>query len=302
MDEKKIGIFLFVAISKFGSRWMPTTVYIKLLFYCRFRYKLNLLSPKTFNEKLQWLKIYDKNPEYIDDVDKFAVREKVKNTIGEKYLIPLIDYYIHPEDIDYNRLPEQFVLKCTHGTHCSIICKDKSKLNIQETNNMLRKWLKHNYYYDAREWPYREVKPRIICEEYIANDKEGENFIDYKFLCFNGNVKLVMVHQDINNVNRSHTLDIYTPYWEKTKIKWGIPNSPNILPKPECLEECLHICRILSQKRPHVRVDLYIVKNKIYFGELTYYSAAGFKPFDNFADDRMLGELINIEGINACKK
>ena len=290
----KISIYLYVLVKKLCSRWLPTKIYLKLLYVLRFGHRLNLNMPLTFNEKLQWLKIYDHNPEYTNDVDKYLVRDKIQDIFGEKYLVPLLGCYKTPEEIKYESLPDRFVLKCTHGTHCSIACTDKTKFDIDAANQSLKKWMKHNYYYDAREWPYKNVRPRIICEEYICDN--NNDLVDYKFLCFSGKVKYIMVHQDIFNEKGLHTLDLYTPSWEKTDIQWGIPNSSTTLPKPACLNECIHICEILSSGRPHVRVDLYIVDDKIYFGELTYYSAAGFKPFENYADDERLGSLIQLKG------
>jgi hypothetical protein len=285
--------FFFVLISKGNSKWMPDPLYLKLLYRLRFHSKLNLKKPETYNEKLQWLKLHDKNEEYCIDVDKFEVRNKIAALLGEEYLVPLLKVYNKPDEINVDELPEQFVLKCTHGTHCSVVCKNKENLDVKKTKKELGKWLQHNYFYDAREWPYKEIKPRIIAEKYIS-DKNDE-LIDYKFMCFQGKVKLILVHQDISNDNGKHTLDIYTPDWKKTDIEWGISRSEKILPKPNSLEKCIEISEILSKHATHVRVDLYIVDEKIYFGELTYYTAAGLKPFKRVEDDLLLGSWIKCE-------
>ncbi len=287
-----LNIFLFVITTKFFSRILPSKLYLKLLFYFRFKKHLNLKSPQTFNEKLQWLKLYDKNPEYQIDVDKYLVRKKISELIGDQYLIPLLGVYNNPNEIDLSKLPAKFVLKCNHGTHCSLICKDKESFNFIESKRQLSKWMRHNYFYDAREWPYKNIRRVIVCEQYISDI--NDELIDYKFLCFNGIVKLILVHQDINNVAGKHTLDIYTPDWEKTNIEWGIPRSNSIIERPKCLNECIKLCEILSKNRKHVRIDLYIVDNKIYFGEMTYYSAAGFKPFSDLNDDITIGNWINL--------
>ena len=291
----KPNIFLFAFISKYLSYVIPTKMYLRILYYLRFGRRLNLKNPKSFNEKLQWLKINDRRTEYIEDVDKYLVREKVERMFSTSILVPIEGIYLSPDDIHFATLPDRFVLKCTHGSHCSIICKDKKSFDWNKSKEQLAKWQKHNYYYDAREWPYKKVIPRIMVEDYIS-DKNGD-LIDYKFLCFDGKVKLILVHQDIKNEKGRHTLDLYTPDWQLTDIEWGIPRSGSPIPKPGVLDKCIIISEKLSEGRPHVRVDLYIVDNHIFFGELTYYTAAGFKPFKNYDDDLRLGSWINLEKV-----
>lgn len=291
------NILLYVITTKTLSRILPSKLYLSILYRLRFNRRLNWDNPETYNEKLQYLKLNCCEKTMIQDVDKYAVREKISNTIGKDYVIPMIGVYNSVDEIDFSSLPDRFVLKCTHGTHCSVICKDKNTLDINRTKKKINSWMKHNYYYDSREWPYKKVKPRIMAEQYIS-DSKGE-LIDYKFMCFDGKVKLILVHQDINNINGNHTLDLYTPDWSLTDIEWGIPKSEKTIPKPVLLDECIRISEMLSKGKPHVRVDLYIVDNKIYFGELTYYTAAGFKPFRRYNDDLMLGNWINIEKVKA---
>ena len=249
----------------------------------------------SYNEKLQWLKLHDRNPEYVIDVDKYAVRDKISKVLSDDVLIPVLGVYESPEDIAFDRLPKRFVMKCTHGTHCSIICRDKDTFDFENAKRKLNTWLKHNYYYDAREWPYKEIPPRSVIEQFIS-DAHGD-IIDYKFMCFHGKVKLILVHQDINNEKGKHTLDLYTPDWKLTEIEWGIPRSGRQLPRPDLLDECFRIAEILSRDRAHVRVDLYIVDGHVYFGELTYYTAAGFKPFRSMEDDIRIGSWISLERI-----
>src|SRR5690606_20869532 len=146
---------------------------------------LNLRNPKTYNEKLQWLKLYDRNIDYLKYVDKYEVRSYIKEKIGEEYLIPLIDVYDSVEEIDWDSLPDKFVLKCTHGSNCNIICKDKKELDIEDSKNKLEKWMKKSWYWFGREWVYKDLKPRIICEKYMV-DESGVELKDYKFFCFNG--------------------------------------------------------------------------------------------------------------------
>lgn len=285
------GKFFFAVFSRGPFKRLDDEKYLKLLYFARFGRRLNLNAPQSYNEKLQWLKLNDRNFDYIADVDKFAVRDKIEHIFPEKHiLVPLIGVYDSFDDIDFRRLPNSFVLKCTHGTHCSIICKDKNYFDVERARVLMSEWLSKNYYYDAREWPYRDVPPRIICEQFLQ-DSQG-SLVDYKFMCFDGKVKIILVHQDINNVTGHHTLDLYTPTWEKTDIEWGVPNSNSLLSRPSKLDECIAICETLSAGRKHVRVDLFIVDDAIYFGELTYYTAAGFKPFKRYADDLKLGSWI----------
>lgn len=284
----------FVLLEKYFNFILPDKQHISLLFFLRFNYKLNLTTPKTYNEKIQWLKLYDRNPEYTNDVDKLSVREMIKSRIPSCFLIPLLGVFDNPRDIDYKKLPSRFVLKCNHGTHCSIVCKNKDTFDISASIKLLTKWLKHNFYYNSREYPYKNIHPKILVEEYLANSS-GE-LVDYKFMCFNGIVRLILVHQNILS-NGSHTLDIYTPDWQLSDIEWGIPRSGIALPKPHKLDECIRISEELSAGKPHVRVDLYIVDDKIFFGELTYYTASGLKPFKKMEDDLLLGSWIQLKNI-----
>lgn len=287
--------FLYVFLEKNNFAFLPDKTYLKVLYKLRFQKTLNLDAPNSYNEKLQWLKLNDRNPEYVKDVDKYEVRKKIRVLFSDDLLIPLIGVYESVEMIDFNNLPDRFVIKCTHGTHCSIICKDKCCFDVNSARKKIHSWMNHNYYYDSREWPYKNVSPKIIVEEYIE-DARGE-LIDYKFMCFDGKVKLILVHQDINNEKGKHTLDLYTPDWELTDIEWGIPRSGKSIPRPELLDDCIRISEKLSEGKPHVRVDLYIVDNRVLFGELTYYTAAGFKPFKNYEDDLMLGSWIDIKKV-----
>ena len=284
----------FVLMEKYFNFILSDKHHIIILFYLRFHYRIDLNAPKTYNEKIQWLKLNDRNPEYVKEVDKYAVRKIIQKMLPSCSLIPLLGVYDNPREIDFDALPSRFVLKCNHGTHCSIVCKNKNTFDIFSAKKQLDKWLKHNYYYNSREYPYKNIPPKILIEEYLA-DSAGE-LVDYKFMCFNGSVKLILVHQNILS-NGQHTLDIYTPDWQLTDIEWGVPRSGIILPKPEKLDECVHVSEKLSVGKPHVRVDLYIVDDKIYFGELTYYTASGLKPFKRMEDDSLLGSWIQLDNI-----
>lgn len=185
--------------------WCSDEKYLAVRYWIKTGKKLDLNHPKTFNEKLQWLKLHDRNPLYTTLVDKYAVRDYIKEKLGEEYLIPLIEGpWTNAKDIDFDKLPDQFVLKCTHDSGSVVICRDKEKLDIKSAVRKLNKALKYNFYYAGREWPYKNVKPRIIAEKYMENESTDEDIInkgliDYKFYCFNGQVKYLYVSEGLEN-------------------------------------------------------------------------------------------------------
>lgn len=277
------------------ARIFPDKVYISLLYRLRLGRKLNLKNPITFNEKLQWLKLYNRNPRYTDMVDKYAVREFIKDTIGEKYLVSLLGVYESTEEIDYSKLPNQFVLKPTHTSGNIIICKNKDNLDIEATNKVLNKWLKREYYWYQREWPYKNIKPRIICEELLV-DETKEDLIDYKILCFKGEPRCLFLCLD----RRSQSglkVDFYDLNWNPLPFERHYPSSGKRVQKPACFDEMLELSRKLSSEIPFVRVDFYIVNNQIKFGELTFYPGSGLEEFTPEEYDRILGDWIDLSEI-----
>lgn len=274
-------------------KWMPDALYLKIVFPMHTGYKLDLKKPKTFNEKLQWLKLYDRNPAYTQMVDKYGVREYIAKKIGEEYLIPLLGVWDRFEDIDFSQLPDQFVLKCNHdgGSASVFICKDKDKLDVKKVQKKISKSLKRNFYYSSREWPYKNVKPRIIVEKYMV-DESGE-LRDYKVLCFNGKAKLIEYHSGRFG---NHTQDFYDIAWTKTNISQGGEESVSstIAKMPQCLETMLNLSEKLAAGIPHVRIDWYIVQGKLYFGEITFFDGSGYCPFDVFQDDLTIGSWIKL--------
>lgn len=271
--------------------WMNDETYLKLIFRCETGKKLNLKNPVTFNEKLQWLKLYDRKPEYSIYVDKYEVRNYIGNTIGEQYLIPLVGVYEKISDIPWDALPDRFVLKCTHGSGCNIICTDKKKLNVEESMEKLKKWMKKSWYWFGREWPYKNVQPRIVCEDFISEAGNTPN--DYKVLCFNGKAKLIEVHIDRYG---NHTQDFYDTKWNKTTISQGSPTSEFVCVKPSQFEKMLKLSEQLATHMRHVRIDWFTVRDKLYFGEITFYDASGFDVFDKEKDDYLLGSWIDLKG------
>jgi len=266
----------FSIFSKYGFyNKMDDKKYIEKAYKIYMGTELDLESPKTFSEKLQWLKLNDRNPLYSKLVDKYEVRKYISDKIGEKHLIPLLGVWNNFEDVCFDKLPNQFVLKCTHDSGGLVICRDKSKLNIEAAKKKIKNSYKRKYYYSGREWPYKNVKPRIIAEKYMVDEK-ADDLVDYKFYCFNGNVDNVMLCTG----RQKGDLQFYffDMDWNLLRINGCGKRAPDnfTLPKPEGLEEMVRIARKLSENIPFVRVDLYHVNGRIYFGEMTFFPASGF--------------------------
>lgn len=280
--------------SKYGFfNWMSDKMFLKIIFWARLGYKLDLKNPQTFNEKLQWLKLYNRKPEYTTMVDKYAVKKYVADKIGEEYIIPTIGVWDKPDDIDFDKLPDQFVLKCTHDSAGLVICKDKSKLDICAARNKLRKAFKRNYYYCAREWPYKNVKPRIIAEKYME-DTATHELRDYKFFTFDGVAKVLFVATERQDPTTDTKFDFFDMEYRHLDLRHGHPNA-NVPPKkPEKFEEMRKLAEELSKGIPHIRVDFYEINGRVYFGELTFSHHSGFVPFDPPKWDKIFGNWISI--------
>lgn len=278
----------------FGTRgklkFIPDNIFLKLMYYDRLGKKLNLREPKTFNEKLQWLKLNDRKNKYTMMVDKYEVRKYIAETIGEEYLIPLLGVYNKFEDIDFDKLPNQFVLKCTHDSGGLIICKDKSKLDKEEARKKINKSLKKNFYYHGREWPYKDIKPKIICEKYMV-DESGTELKDYKFFCFNGVPKALFVATDRGVDTRFDFFDMefnHLPFMQHYK------NATKQIEKPKGFIKMINLAKALSKDIAHVRIDFYDINGKIYFGEITFYHFSGFEKFEPEKYDQIFGEWIKL--------
>ena len=250
-------------------------LFLKLKYKVIMRKKIDFSNPQTFNEKLQWLKLYDRNPEYTKMVDKYEVKKYVSDIIGKEYIIPTLGIYDKFDDIDFDKLPSQFVIKCTHDSGSVIVCKDKEKFDLVNCKKRLKKALKHNFYYQGREWPYKNVKPRILIEEY-KEDESGE-LKDYKVYAFNGKAEYLMVCFD--RFNGGPKFIYYDENWniKKNFSNDGIKYGDEIyLQKPKNLDKMFEFARLLSKGIPFVRVDFYEIKNQLYFGELTFFPSGGF--------------------------
>ncbi len=291
MDTIKKNIILFPLNILF--KIFPKTE-LKLLFRIKQGYRLNFKNPKTYNEKLQWIKIYDKNPLMPKCVDKYKVREYVKERKCSEILNELIWEGFNPKDIPFEKLPNEFVIKVTHGSTFNVICKDKSKLDIEQTINKLSKWLNTKFIPCYGEWFYGVEKPRIIIEKYIKSEDDNQ-LKDYKVFCFNGKPKYIRVDSDRFKNLKS---DLYDENWNYIKEEhMGHEAAGNIFEKPKCLPQLLKYASKLSEPFIHARVDFYIVKEKIYFGEITFTNGAGFDKFNATNFDLKMGNLIDLDKV-----
>ena len=275
--------------------WLPDTAYLKGCFRASMGYKLNLKNPQTFSEKLQWLKLNDRKPEYTQVVDKYAVREYIKNIIGEEYLIPLLGVWDSFDEIDFDKLPNQFVLKTNHDSGTVVICKNKNTFDIEAAREKINKRINYNYYNLWREWPYKNVKPKIIAEKFISSP-DTDDLTDYKLMCFNGKVRCEFIctnRQSESGVN----ITVFDTDWNR--LPFGRPNHPadsNTIVKPHLLQEMIHLSEKIAKdlECSFVRVDFYEVEGKLYFGEITFYPGAGLEEFDPIEWDYTLGTWIEL--------
>lgn len=276
---------------KYAMRIIPDRAYIQMYYFAHFKKFCNLKNPKTYNEKLNWLKLHDKNPIYTRIVDKFEAKEYVKDIIGDQYIIPTLGVWDNFDDIDFDELPQQFVLKCTHDSEGLVIVKDKDKLDKKMAKNKIESALKQNFFYIGREWPYKNVKPRIIAEKYMEDHIDGE-LRDYKFFCFDGEPKAMFVASDRASDNVK--FDYFDLNFNHLDIKQKYPHAEQPLRKPVTFEKMIELSKVLSKGFPHVRVDFYEVDGQLYFGELTFYHFSGFMPFEPNKWDKIFGDWIKL--------
>jgi len=274
------------------SKILPDKLYLQLKYWQRMHKWLNLKNPQTFSEKLQWLKLYDRNPLYTTMVDKYAVKKWAAEKIGDRYIIPTLGVWDKFEDIDFDKLPNQFVLKTTHDSGGVVICRDKKKFDKQAACVKLTKSLEYNYYYHGREWPYKNVKPRIIAEKYMESN-DMQELVDYKFFCFDGVAKFMYISNDLGQMPHTDFFDM-----NKRFLNFHLkdPNSVNIPVIPDQFDEMKRLAECLSNKIPHLRVDFYLVNEHVYFGECTFYHNSGFTKFTPDMWDKIIGDWLILPG------
>ncbi len=272
--------------------WMSDRQYLKMMYYLNIGKRLNLDHPTSFNEKLQWLKIHDRRPEYSVMVDKARSKEYVANKIGENHVIPTLGVWNSFDEIDFEKLPNQFVLKCTHDSGGLVICKDKNTFDYEAARKKINTSLKVNYYWHGREWPYKNVKPRIIAEKYMV-DTETSELRDYKFFCFGGQCKCMKVDFDRFI---EHRANYYDPHGNMLNLGEAIcppdPGKNIVLPKD--MDRMLLFAEQLSKEIPFLRADFYDVNGQIYFGELTFFPSSGFGNFTDESQDYEIGKWLEL--------
>lgn len=285
--------------------FLPDKTILKMIWWVKTGKKLDLANPKTFNEKLQWLKIYNHNPKLTDLVDKYKVRSFIASVLGEEYLIPLIGSWRNSEDINFDELPQQFVLKCNHNAAIGLcICRDKDKLNVDNVRKELKRGLSSNFYYSSREWAYKNVDRRIICEQYMEDGK-GKGLRDYKFFCFGGSAKFVYISEGLENHDTAsisfYGLDGVEMPFHRSDYK-QFEHKPDL---PENFNEMIETANKLAKRLfdeislPFVRIDLYSINGKTYFSEITCYPNSGYIPFTPDEWDKKIGEWIDLSVLSA---
>ena len=271
--------------------------FLKKVFPKYMGYPLDFENPKTFSEKLQWLKVNYREPIQTIMVDKHEAKDFIAHRVGDQYIIPTLAVWDSVEDIDFDALPNQFVLKCTHDSGGIVICKDKSSLDREAAKAKLRTSLKRDYSRIAREWPYKEVPRRIIAEEYLSELGSNE-ILDYKMYCFHGEPKMTVVCSD--RFSKAGTrMNFYDIDWKPMGIHFGhYPPLPTEFPRPETYDEMLRLATELSKDCPFLRVDFYEIKGRLYIGELTFFPGAGLEQFRPISKDYELGEWLQLETVH----
>lgn len=272
-------------------RILPDEPYLRLIYLVKFHRLLNLKNPQTYNEKLQWLKLYDRNPEYTRMVDKYEAKGFVAERIGEGYTIPTLGVWDHFDEIDFHLLPDSFVLKCTHDSSGPVICRDKSRLDRPAARKRIESCLKKNYYWDYREWPYKDVKPRIIAEPYLRDEQTGE-LRDYKFYTFGGQVKALLI------VSGRESGDVRGDYFDETfkhlNLEWGFAHADTEPGLPKNLDTMIALAQKLSANTPQLRVDFYEANGKVLVGELTFFDGGGVQRMKQQEWEKAFGDWIRL--------
>lgn len=278
------------------GRWMNDRTFIKWEYFSGMRKFPDLKHPKSYNEKLQWLKLNSIHPEYARMVDKAEAKEYVKEVLGEgaeQYIIPTLGVWNSFDEIDFSMLPNQFVLKTTHDSGGVAVVKDKAKMNLEAVRAKIENSLKNNFFYQHREYPYKDIKPRILAEQYMV-DESGTELKDYKFFCFDGEPKMLFIATDRPFDTR---FDFFDTEFNHLPFKQGHPLATKEIKKPAGFDKMLELSRKLSKGFPHVRVDLYDINGHIYFGELTFFHFSGNVPFEPEEWDYKIGEWLKLPGI-----
>lgn len=277
---------------------LPPKAYLGLKYLVVFKRPINWKRPETFSEKLQWIKLYGCKPEYGKMADKVLAKEYVSEIIGEEYIIPTLGKWKSFDAIDFDTLPNRFVLKCNHDSGTAVICRDKSTFNQADAGKILSKALKRDYYKVFKETPYKDIKRMIFAEKFIQDERAGE-LLDYKFFCFDGKAEILKI--DFGRAENNHHANYYD--LEMNLLPFGLstsyPMPEKHFSKPENFSEMIRIAEKLSEGIPFVRVDLYNVSGRIYFGELTFFPGSGLTPYTDVEADKLLGSRLHLPYENA---
>lgn len=280
----------YVALKRMVRFFLNDEFQITRTYNHAFAKGLDLIHPQTFNEKLQFQKLYNRDPRIKGLADKLAVRNYVKNRVGEQILNDLLGVYSRPEDIDFDSLPSSFVIKCNHSWGTNIVCEDKSQLDISEVKNTLRSWMNDDHYKRHCEWVYKDIVPKISIERFLGNDVK-----DIKIFCFDGQPKYIEVDSDRS---KGHLLDIYDLDWNRLDVrKGGNPNHPEKVRRPPYIEELLSASEKLSAGINFCRVDFLVNADEFYFCEITFYPGAGYSKFEPASYDTEFGNHLDVSGI-----
>jgi hypothetical protein len=287
---------LFLSLGHRGLlNWMSDETYLKIAFRATIGKYLDLSNPKTFNAKLQWLKIHDRKEEYSLWVDKFEAKRMAADVIGEEHIIPTLGIWDSFDEIDFNQLPDQFVLKCTHDSGGLVICKNKATFDTVKARKKICKSLNHNFFYDGREWPYKNVKPRIIAEVFMSNLGE-DDLVDYKLMTFNGKVKCIFTCTKRYTECGTH-VTFFDTQWNKLDFGRHYPIDTDEISKPKSLEQMITMAEKIAVNIPFARIDFYDIEGNPYFGEVTFFPGDGFEEFNPEEWDSIMGGWLELPGI-----
>lgn len=284
--------YIFIALNDRNIFHAPDAQYLKIRYWNKYHEKLNLSHPKTFGEKLQWLKIHDRKPQYTEMVDKYEAKQYLADRIGQEHIVPVLGLYDKFTDIDFDTLPNKFVIKTTHDSGGVVICTDKTKLDLAAAEQKINDSLKRNYYWHGREWPYKNVKPRILVEKLLEN-KDKSDLVEYNFFCCNGEPKFVSLCFGDKAAHTRYN-DYYDMTFKKLPFSCGYPVSKKIFKKPKQFDEMVEIAKKLSKGTYFLRVDMYICNDRIYSSELTFYHWSGFCKFEPQKYNKIIGDYIKL--------
>lgn len=277
----------------FLNHTMPDKALLSMKYKHKFHKQLNWENPQTFSEKIQWLKLYGRTPINVVMSDKYAVKQYISERIGDQYVIPLLGVWDRPEDIDFSKLPNKFVIKCNHNSGGVYVCRDKSQFDEEKVKKGLKKAMKKDYYIDSREYAYKGIPRKIIAEQYME-DTETQELRDYKFFCFDGEPKALFIASGRLQGEEEVTFDFFDMDYNHLPFTNGHPNAQTLPKKPRCFEEMKQLAAVLSKGMPHVRVDFYEVNGRVYFGEFTFSHWGGLKPFEPEEWDYTFGSWIKL--------